>query len=775
MKTRTTSIVHSPSSIAHLSGERGVALILTLAIITLVTLLVIAFAVSMRVENAASKNFNDLIKTRELAQGAIDQAVATIRNATPPRTASPFFTYVTFPGMIYDYSGALPAIPFPLYSDPTMIDKTNLNAGLWITGNGEFSSTPLPDPSQFNVGWLYVAEDGTAGPPPLTGHGSLVGRFAFWVDDEASKININTAGKPTAPDTFGYVGQNAVDLSVLLSNMNVSLPRIVSARTPNPYSTLEDVKRPNPSITDSQFSPNRFSLTVYSDDALYPNHDSTTDLDAFGVPRRITSALMEAIDIKNTPPTNVCLYARLLDSLGTTLTKMYGGTFAQKYPVAGGVDGLKQIIANIIAYQDPTATPPDENPASDPPAYLGLAKTPYVNEVKVTYTHDAVAGTLSRKVEVELFYPYGADGSTYTVVAPQTIVVKNLPAFLGLPTVPVIVTVIAGNTFNSGTLYRSYPAPVDTVPAPAPAGSAPAQTIIANYYRAGNRLDCAQVSLPVSGGLSPGGVVWQGAQANDPCVNENTTDWTGYSDAAGGSGTLGSQNSNYAPLETPPSKALMRGDKMKSVGELGFIHQPSVAWKYLTLQPGGGGGVIPDWAILDFFTVDPAVVPVPTMGRININSFINPGLAVAAPSKPRLVPLQALLSGLAASGPLDVYNDLRTDNFGMKDPTTSDPVFDTIGELCEIPSLATGATEADKEVAIRRIANLITVRSNTFTIWVMAQSIKEPNIIGQNFGKFEANDLITGEVKAQAVVERYENPPGSAPKFRTRYFRYLYN
>jgi hypothetical protein len=111
----------------------------------------------------------------------------------------------------------------------------------------------------------------------------------------------------------------------------------------------------------------------------------------------------------------------------------------------------------------------------------------------------------------------------------------------------------------------------------------------------------------------------------------------------------------------------------------------------------------------------------------------------------------------------------------MKDPTTSDPVFDTIGELCEIPSLATGATEADKEVAIRRIANLITVRSNTFTIWVMAQSIKEPNIIGQNFGKFEANDLITGEVKAQAVVERYENPPGSAPKFRTRYFRYLYN
>src|SRR6266481_2898725 len=65
-------------------SERGIALILTLAILTLVTLLVVAFAVSMRVENTASKNFNDLIKARQLAQAAVDDAVATIRNATPP-------------------------------------------------------------------------------------------------------------------------------------------------------------------------------------------------------------------------------------------------------------------------------------------------------------------------------------------------------------------------------------------------------------------------------------------------------------------------------------------------------------------------------------------------------------------------------------------------------------------------------------------------------------------------------------------------------------------
>src|ERR1700693_773695 len=86
------------------ASESGVALILTLGILILVTLLVIAFAVSMRVENTASKNFNDVVKARLIAQGAIDQAVATIRQATPQRMDNGtlgFSTYVTFPGVIW--------------------------------------------------------------------------------------------------------------------------------------------------------------------------------------------------------------------------------------------------------------------------------------------------------------------------------------------------------------------------------------------------------------------------------------------------------------------------------------------------------------------------------------------------------------------------------------------------------------------------------------------------------------------------------------------------
>src|SRR6266481_3192111 len=96
-------------------SERGIALILTLAILTLVTLLVVAFAVSMRVENTASKNFNDLIKARQLAQAAVDDAVATIRNATPPPSTAN--AWAAAPGAIISTTGGGVFTTHALYSD----------------------------------------------------------------------------------------------------------------------------------------------------------------------------------------------------------------------------------------------------------------------------------------------------------------------------------------------------------------------------------------------------------------------------------------------------------------------------------------------------------------------------------------------------------------------------------------------------------------------------------------------------------------------------------
>jgi hypothetical protein len=776
-----------PTFIARRSRERGVALILTLAILALVTLLLIAFVTSMRVENMASGNYNSLVAARELARGAVDQAVAQIRQATPQRgtNANPgvVVNYVTFPGGAYVSKNG-PGTLYPLYSGPTatLANQTNLNAGLWITGGtslGEFLPTNNATANQINVGWLYVTQDGTitVGPGPGSGHGAITGRIAYWVDDEASKININTAGSPS----------NAVDMSVLLNGLGGLAGNIVSARLLNPFTTIEEIKRANVAITN-MFDDNRCEVTVYSNDANYPNY--ADDLDVFDRQRMLITSLNSTPNIATLNITGqgdvngVGAFTRLSDqNLGYVCA---GGSilngFQGKY---GGASGLSQLIANIIGYQiDPSQTWPPDDGSGIPsaPAYLGLAKTPLVNSVKIEYditpaVLPAQPATVTRIVSVQLCYMYNG---TYTN-GNESIIITGLP--VGNPkTFSPTVTISpadakgiqAGGTFapNGVAVFSHQDAPIQ-FNSPVTVSTPGAQvTYTRTYGAAAHRLNYAQTGLITAASqptLDPGvqaiTKVYQGSDViGDPAVNVLAT---------GAEWQLDKTSSFPSAPSPDPKTLLMRGAAMQSVGELGCIHLPASSanpqWGYLTLQHGGGGGVIPDWALLDLFTIGAG-----TGGRININSLINPGLSPAVPAQPRLVPLDALLSSVAAGAAGNIYSDSRADAYGMQQ-SANVGIFDTIGEICEIPSLATGGSDAAKEAAIRGIASLITVRSSTFTIWVLAQSIKQPP--GSALGTFNPPptglDQITGEVRAQAVVERYENPPGSAPKYRLRYFRYL--
>lgn len=78
------------------------------------------------------------------------------------------------------------------------------------TAGGDAQRVPMP------VEWLYVLKDGTlgtlnadhefSGPAPASARNPIVGRIAFWTDDESAKVNINTASEPTpwAVPTFFY-------------------------------------------------------------------------------------------------------------------------------------------------------------------------------------------------------------------------------------------------------------------------------------------------------------------------------------------------------------------------------------------------------------------------------------------------------------------------------------------------------------------------------------------------------------------------------------------
>ncbi len=430
MKKRFTSIFHH-------SRERGIALILTLGIITLVTLILIAFAVSMRVENTASKSFNDVIKARELAQAAVDQAVAQISQATTNRTQNPVVsTYVTSPGVIFtNVNGLLlgsvslysPSNPTPAYS---AIRSTDLNTNFWITGTNtvEFLAASRPT---IQVGWVYVATNGLMSPPNNSLNSPLVGRFAYWVDDEAAKININTANqRPADPTGIAYSSTNSeVDLSVLLANLSSSVPFIHGNQAPSGpgFTTIEEVKLGG--ATAGDFDANRFYLTTYSNDANFTNY--TDDLDVFGLSRRVLSALTRSIDVENNPVTNISAYAHLSDTVG--LPKVYsssgaGATFDGKYTP----NGLKQIIANIIDYGTLSDDATTDSQLS--PTYCGLKAVPYINEVVNYAAIDQHNSNAFFGVSFELINPYAtAKGNTYTLKGTWTVVAAGLTPSLPLP------------------------------------------------------------------------------------------------------------------------------------------------------------------------------------------------------------------------------------------------------------------------------------------------------------------------------------------------------
>src|SRR5271170_3333801 len=63
-------------------GRRGIALVLVLSFLVLVTVLVVAFFSSVTTEYTGAKTYANEVSTSQLADSAVDTVIATIRMAT---------------------------------------------------------------------------------------------------------------------------------------------------------------------------------------------------------------------------------------------------------------------------------------------------------------------------------------------------------------------------------------------------------------------------------------------------------------------------------------------------------------------------------------------------------------------------------------------------------------------------------------------------------------------------------------------------------------------
>jgi Tfp pilus assembly protein PilX len=887
-------------------SERGIALLLTLAILVLTTILIVAFSVSMRVEQTASANFNDLVAARQLAQGAVDQAVATIRNATPTPTNTATWTAV--PGGIIRATGSgnFPTNALYTLPSPANAGTYNLNTNGFITGINSFYNSS----SVITAGWQCVTN---------TLNNRMIGRIAYWVDNESAKINVNLA-KWRDPAAINESNPTNIDLRALeLPFYNATIGTINSfwtehstAPTKPLFTTLEEMRRGfSPLLPVAGFNSNKFYTTVSTAEA---------NTDVFGRSRIDINGVTEA-DLTDTTS---AIRQRLNDSTWATL--LYSGivtdanrnTLQKKY----GVFGIEQILANLIEYRRPynaadIATGADNRNADGiPQRYCGLKKFPFLGEILIHVTTNltgaagAWTNTVTIYADARLVNPYDVARGQGGQVKFQ---MNSIDLDTSIGAIPFVAGELGEKTRNltadvPSYLHRHLNSSSNIISAEPASNSSWTKAVVsadvvppvinkvtvrvkqvrllrtagdesihdwaisadfdraypgANYMEFsptsadGGRILADPPAFNGSGTNSPQNMACLGIAKNDMRVrtfpgHDTTTMPNGLNPPIAWIKTVAEDarptqvaassilawfpqtpywNGNFTqdyfglladnrdiypgtgggtvPNQTRQSTFSIKEAPFTSYGELSYIHtgyqwrnvrlRASVAYTgsspagpvqsdpnrptYLTVERDA----LQDWVLLDIFKIDQGLTP----GRVNLNSrFLGPAHTLPSRTLPYVALLNACTTNLSVGGTSEgrlnaIASNIVNRVFATGSPYTALPAYFTPGEYCEVSDMdfyddaRGGATydtwpaKVEREQMIRRLSNLVTARSNLFSIWVMAQSIKKVDTTDPAAYRPDLGDFVAGEVKVQAIVERYEED--SAVKFRTRYYRFLYD
>lgn len=213
-------------------GQRGSALIITLMFLVLATILVIGFAEQVRLERSSAKSYLERARAEQFAQMGLDSAKGILQRYTGNSSE----VWASQPGalMVPASAGSKTlANSVPLHSGQSTLSPgapevesqaAELNLQM-LAGNGTHLITD--DVPSLPLRWIYVREDGvidTNEPPDLANTANpLVGRFAFWVDDESSKINLNTAWQRGGKNPYPQSHPTSISLSAISTNVTSTM------------------------------------------------------------------------------------------------------------------------------------------------------------------------------------------------------------------------------------------------------------------------------------------------------------------------------------------------------------------------------------------------------------------------------------------------------------------------------------------------------------------------------------------------------------------------
>lgn len=239
--------------------SRGAALVVVLSVTVFLALLVVSLAVALKLDRQASHYYAERSRADFFAREAIEAATAALHEGTAADR-----NWVSGPGRIISSTGKLSdadATNIALYSGSAAAGDTNaadINRRVLSDDEKELVTGRSGEPMR--IAWIYVRKDGTrtlsAAADPLN---PVVGRYAYWTDDESSRIDINTAWTKTG-NTNSINHPSQVDLTAISGISVQDANAIRDKALVSPFHSPHDARRIDPALA-GVLSSNRFDLT----------------------------------------------------------------------------------------------------------------------------------------------------------------------------------------------------------------------------------------------------------------------------------------------------------------------------------------------------------------------------------------------------------------------------------------------------------------------------------------------------------------------------------
>ena len=392
------------------------ALVTTLFVVVVLSTIVMAFMASMSLERKISGSMKNKFQAELVAEAAVEQAASTIMSTIKARPASAVYytanistsnTLNLYLARYTNVSGNNTVQRVPLFStrfgnftvfnnpsqapiDTTAISVTHSTRSGNITSslssvadiytslnsptNQEYPSGPVgltvnatsTSPRPLFANWIYVTNSS----------GTLTGRYAYWVDDECSKLDLRTIGSANRTEGTNLSEVSASSLRSLSANLtqnNITNITLLKNATQLPQSTANiRFDLGGQAVTDTQaWNAIRPFITQYSlHDQRSPDGNLAINLNEF------VSTTTSASEITTQVNTIATAITNNIPTFGTRYYQATGPANSATAATPPGDDQLKyakKIAANIRDFidSDNTATLIDKNGA----AYTGTSPT----------------------------------------------------------------------------------------------------------------------------------------------------------------------------------------------------------------------------------------------------------------------------------------------------------------------------------------------------------------------------------------------------------------